>query len=59
MRDTEFKRICDQFPNVLSKGIVYSSLDKQCASFAAKLFSEAVEEKLIENKAYNEALFIR
>ena len=57
--DTEFKRICDKFSNVLSKGIVYGSLDKQCASFAAKLFSEAVEEKLIENKAYNEALFTR
>ncbi|MCG8625032.1 MAG: hypothetical protein MJE68_23910, partial [Proteobacteria bacterium] len=59
VRDTEFKRICDDFPKVLSKGIVYGSLDKQCASFAIQLFSEPVEEKLIQNKAYNEALFTK
>ena len=59
VRDTEFKRICDSYPDVLSKGIVYGSLDKQCTSFAIKLFSEPVEEKLIENKAFSEALFTR
>ena len=59
VRDTEFKRICDSYPDVLSKGIVYGSLNKQCTSFAIKLFSEPVEEKLIENKAFSEALFTR
>ena len=57
--DKEYKRICDEFPSILSKGIVYGSLDKQCASFAIRLFSEDVEEKLLENKAYKEALFTR
>ena len=59
VNDYEFKRICDEYPGILSKGIVYGTLDKQCASFAVQLFSQSVEEKLIENKAYNEALFTR
>ena len=59
VKDTEYKRICDEHPGILSKGIVYGSLNKQCASFAIQLFSSPVEEKLIENKAYNEALFTR
>ena len=44
---------------ILSKGIVYGSLDKQCASFAIQLFSPGVEQKLVQNKAYNEALFTK
>ena len=59
VKNTEYKRICDEHPGILSKGIVYGSLDKQCVSFAIQLFSSLVEEKLIENKAYNEALFTR
>ena len=55
----EFKRICDNYPEILSKGIVYGSLDKQCTSFAIQLFSPGVEQKLIQNKAYNEALFTK
>ena len=59
VKDTEFKRICDNYPEILSKGIVYGSLDKQCASFTIQLFSPDVEQKLVQNKAYNEALFTK
>ena len=59
VKDMEFKRICDNYPEILSKGIVYGSLDKQCASFMIQLFSPDVEQKLVQNKAYNEALFTK
>ena len=59
VKSSEFHRICNKHPNVLSKGIVVGELDKQCASMAIQLFSIAVEEKLTENQAYSEALFVK
>ena len=40
VKKSEFERIANLFPHVLSKGIVHGDLDKQCASLAIELFSE-------------------
>lgn len=59
VKSSEFHRICNEHPHVLSKGIVVGELDKQCASMAIQLFSQEVEDKLTENQAYSEALFVK
>lgn len=59
VKKSEFVRISNLFPNILSKGIVQGELDAQCASLAIELFSEKVEVKLIENNAMEEALFVK
>ena len=59
VRRSEFARICNEFPSILSKAIVEGECDKQCASMAIKLFSEDVERKLTENNAVHEALFVK
>ena len=56
---SEFVRICNEFPSILSKAIVEGECDKQCASMAIQLFSEDVERKLTENDAVHEALFVK
>ena len=55
----EFQRISNDYPEILDKGIVFGSLDKQCASLAMQLFSQQVEDKLLENSAYHEAHFVK
>ena len=55
----EFQHISNEYPEILDKGIVFGSLDKQCASFAIQLFSQQVEDKLLENSAYHEAHFVQ
>ena len=59
VKHSEFVRISNLFPHILSKGIVQGELDAQCASLAIELFSEKVEKKLIENYAMSEALFVK
>ena len=59
VKRSEFERIANLYPHILSKGIVKGDLDKQCASLAIELFSEKVEKKLIFNRAVHEALFVR
>ena len=59
VKKSEFERIANLFPEILSKGIVQGELDKQCASLAIELFSEKVECKLLQNRARNEALFVK
>ena len=59
VKQSEFVRISNLFPHILSKGIVQGELDAQCASLAIELFSEKVEKKLIENDTMSEALFVR
>ena len=39
VRKSEFERISNDYPEILDKGIVFGSLDKQCASLAMQLFS--------------------
>ena len=55
----EFQRISKEYPEILDKGIVFGSLDKQCASLAIQLFLQEVEDKLLENSAYHEAHFVK
>ena len=55
----EFQRISNKYPEILDKGIVFGSLDKQCASLAIQLFSQQVEDRLLENRAYHEAHFVK
>ena len=55
----EFQHISNKYPESLDKGIVFGSLDKQCASLAIQLFSQQVEDKLLENSAYHEAHFMK
>ena len=53
MHTCEFQHISNEYPEILDKGIVFGSLDKQCASLAIQLFSQQVEDKLLENSAYH------
>ena len=54
-----FNKISMEHPSIISRGLVMCALDKQSAEYALTLFSENVEKQLIEDKAFNEAHFVK
>ena len=54
-----FNKISMEHPSIISRGLVMGALDKQSAEYALTLFSENVEKQLIEDKAFNEAHFVK
>ena len=58
VKRSAFVHIVEEHPNVLSKAIVITNLDKQSAAIALKLFSVKVEYLLEQNGDHHEALLV-
>ena len=54
-----FNRISMEHPEIISRGLVMGSLDKQSAEYALTFFSQKVQDQLEKNGDFTEALFVR
>lgn len=54
-----WRKVADHHPEIISRSIVYDNVDCQSAAFAKRVFSHAVENKMLENGDVADALFIR